>query len=95
MSESKARRTRAIVSDKIDKGTTAYHIVVVHLGGPSEAAEIAKRPIPTVYGWLQRGRVPAGQQDNLSTLAAAAGKGFPADWFLKVPEGGQQAAEAA
>lgn len=86
MSESKTRRTRAIVSDKIDKGTTAYHIVVVHLGGPSETASLADRSVHTVYGWLQRGRVPAGQQENLATKAEEAGKGFPAEWFVRAPE---------
>lgn len=92
MSESKPRRKRLIVSDKIDRSTTAYHILVVHLGGLSEAAEVAERPVPTVYGWLVRGRVPAGQQQNLSERAAAAAKPFPAEWYINAPE---PAAEAA
>lgn len=85
MSESKPRRRRSIVSDKIDKATTAYHIVVVHLGGPSETAELAGLSVHTVYGWLQRGRVPAHQQPNLSEKAAEADKAFPGDWYVKAP----------
>lgn len=92
MSESKARRQRGIASDKIDRATTAYHIIAVHLGGPSKAADMAGLSVHTVYGWLLRGRVPAGQQQNLSERAEAAGVPFPAEWYINAPE---PAAEAA
>lgn len=94
MSDSKQRRRRPIVSDKIDKGSTAYHIIVTHLGGPSETAELSGVSVHTVYGWLQRGIVPARQQDNLSTKAEEAGKPFPFEWYRKAPEP-ESVAEAA
>lgn len=95
-SEPKPRKQRGIVNDKIDRATTAYQIIVTHLRGPTRAAKLADRPVPTVYGWLQRGRVPSDQQLNLSERAEAAGKPFPAEWYLRVPEDAATAtAEAA
>lgn len=93
--DSKPRRRRSIVSDKIDKGSPAYRIVM-HLGGLTEAAEIIGRNVNTVYGWLQRGVIPGGeQQRNVHEKAAEAGKEFPADWFIERAPAETAPAEAA
>lgn len=83
-SESKrARKPRVIVSDKVDRLSPAYRIVVLHLGGLTPASEILGRNTNTVYGWLLRGQIPTGQQANAREKAAEAGKPFPADWFTE------------
>ena len=82
MEETKPRRTRRILSDKIDRGSPAFRIIE-HLGGLSPTAELIGRSVHTVYGWLQRGIIPAGQQPNVREKAAEAGKDFPADWFTE------------
>lgn len=81
--ESKARKPRTIVSDKVDKGSPAYRIIILHLGGLTPACEIIERNTNTVYGWLLRGDIPTRQQANCREKAAAAGKPFPAEWFTE------------
>lgn len=77
-----ARRPRTIVSDKVDKGSPAYRIIM-HLGGLTRCAEIIDRNANTVYGWMQRGVIPAHQQQNVREKAAEADMPFPAEWFTE------------
>lgn len=90
------RKPRVVVSDRVDKGSPAYRIIM-WLGGLTACARLIERNHNTVYGWMLRGIIPAAQQQNVREKAAEAGKAFPAEWFTeRAPEPAAEAeADAA